>query len=443
MIERDTLRREIELTLPETSRRSDWDDVARRARRRPSRRGAVIVALAAAMLVLGTSALAETLGSGFSEWLSGEPGAPASSEDRERFAKRNEASAAPLFPETDLRQLIELEHEGRNYRLLGFRTGGAACLRLEGTDIDEGGDVACVSADELERSRSLAVPVKVDFSLHEVRPGDPPSDIATYGLAAAETRRVVLVGDDGSRAATVANGAFLSVSPGPVIEHTTLRGFAIDKDGVRRSIPLAPALTDEHDRFDTGLPLRGPPEVERTVRGGEIDWLERREPRGEPVSDALLEWNRAQWGSEPPPGSFASRVLGARGFARVVRPEPADFVRIVVAVSDDAPGEVCAGELTRGGIGGGCNPLAQLFARHPFAAGWTYAGAGSQFVTVSGIASDDVARLILFLGTGEDRRVALVHNVLFARVSRAAFPARLVAYDASGRVIGIQTVRGF
>jgi hypothetical protein len=417
----DLLRAELELVLPRTSRTADWEDVVRRAHRGRARRAAAVLALSGAALALGTAALAETLGHGFSDWLRGQPGTPASSEDRERFRTRNERSAAPLTGVTDLRELMRVEHEGRSYRLLGFRAGGAVCLRLEGTDIDEGGDVACVAADELRASQDLAVPLKVDAPLHEEGPGDPPSDNATFGLVAAEARRVVLVGDDGEREATVANGAFLSITPAPVQEHTTLEGFAIDARGVRRPMPLAPSLTDEIDLVRTGLPVRGPGDVERTVRGGRIGWLERREPRGEPVPEELLR---------------GPSMLASTAFARMILPDPHDFVR--VALGQDASGRICYAQVMRGGVGSSCDGD-RTFARQPFTAGWTYAGAGSQFVVAAGVATDDVAQLELFLGNGERRDVALRDNAFVVRAARAKFPARLVAYDAAGRVIGIHT----
>ena len=395
------------------------------------RRAVAAFALAAATALVATTALAETIGSGFSDWLSGEPGAPASSEDRERFRTRNAESFAPLVAESDVRELIRIRHAGRSYRLLGLRTGGAACLRLEGTDIDEGGDVACAPSNELERSRALAVPLKVDAPLHEQGAGDRPSELATFGLVAAETRAVVLVGDDGMREATVANGAFLSITPGPVREHTTLRAFAVDEDGHRRSIPLAPALTSEIERVETGLPVHGPGTVERVVRGGTIGWLERREPRGEPLPEGL----RRRMGHWP---------LHARmAFARLLVPDLNDFLRVVLGVRADRRNEICFAQVTRGGIGTSCTPSARAFAGRPFTGGWTYAGVGSQFVTYAGMASDDVARLELFLGTGERRPVALRDNVFVVRAARASFPARLVAYDAAGRVIGIDTTRSF
>jgi hypothetical protein len=424
---------------PNTSRvDSDWDDVVRRARGRPARRPLAVLALAAFALAVGATALAETLGHGFSEWLTGKPGQPVSAEESKRFGEQNRSSSAPFPGETDLRELLRVEHDGQTYRLLGFRTGAAVCLKIAGADADEGGDVACVAADQLTRSNDLAVPLVVDKPVYETRPGDPPSPIATYGLVAAETRHVLLQGDDGIREVAVGNGAFLAVGPGTVIDHSTLRAFAVDESGRRHPVPLSPSLTIEIDLFKSGLPLRGPDRVERRVTGGTIGWLLRREPRGEPLPERLRE----VVAPASPPAENAPYLeppaVDVSDFARMIQPHPADFLRMVLAVGRD-DGHICSFLVSRGGVGGNCINSAAAFRGPlgPLVASWAYAGAGSQFLTLSGIASDDVARLELFLGTGEHWPVPLKDNAFVARVQRAKMPGRLVAYDDEGRVIGI------
>ena len=56
----------------------------------------------------------------------------------------------------------------------------------------------------------------------------------------------------------------------------------------------------------------------------------------------------------------------------------------------------------------------------------------------SGLASDDVARLELFLATGESRPIPLRDNAWAIQAARADRPYRVVAYDREGRIIGIQ-----
>ena len=89
--------------------------------------------------------------------------------------------------------------------------------------------------------------------------------------------------------------------------------------------------------------------------------------------------------------------------------------------------------------GGGCSPLADYFSRGPVSYGTSGSG-GEQYAFVSGIASDDVDRMELYLATGERVAVALRHNVFIAEAARTKFPARLVAYDRQGRVISVENM---
>jgi hypothetical protein len=63
----------------------------------------------------------------------------------------------------------------------------------------------------------------------------------------------------------------------------------------------------------------------------------------------------------------------------------------------------------------------------------------SQYSVLTGLASDDVSRISAYLGDGQVVPVALAHNAFVARIARAQFPLRVVAYDASGLVIGVQS----
>lgn len=128
-------------------------------------------------------------------------------------------------------------------------------------------------------------------------------------------------------------------------------------------------------------------------------------------------------------------------FLRAIEPVRGDFLRLVVAESD------VGGELRRylaasTTIEGGCATSAALFARLPLSLGWGFGGAGQQLWIVSGLVSDDVARLTLFLGTGERRPVPPRDDVVIVRVQRVKFPARVVGYDRAGRVVGVVTITG-
>jgi hypothetical protein len=58
-------------------------------------------------------------------------------------------------------------------------------------------------------------------------------------------------------------------------------------------------------------------------------------------------------------------------------------------------------------------------------------------VTVNGIASDDVARIEVLLADGQHAEVPLKDNAFIVDLPRSDLPARLVAYDAAGRVINV------
>jgi hypothetical protein len=181
----------------------------------------------------------------------------------------------------------------------------------------------------------------------------------------------------------------------------------------------------------------GPTKVERKVEGGTIGWLVRRELRGQSLEDAGLDANQFLLERSPD-----DEVL----LARAITPDPQGHLPFVISLvhferrAGDPPfapqGEqVCT--LVAGG--GGCSPIARLFPPGlPFSVGAGSGFGGSQHVVVSGLASDDVERLELFLGSGERMPVPLEDNAFVVEVARLELPARLVAYDAADRVIGIE-----
>jgi hypothetical protein len=59
------------------------------------------------------------------------------------------------------------------------------------------------------------------------------------------------------------------------------------------------------------------------------------------------------------------------------------------------------------------------------------------FLTVSGVASDDVARIDALLADGQRAEVPLVDNAFLIDLPRANLPARLVAYDEEDRIIWV------
>jgi len=391
-------------------------------------------ALAATLVALVTpvgGAITRGLG-GFSDWLTGAPGQPAPAAEQRRFDAAG-ARAWAAFPERpELRELLRVGVGEANYTLYGFRSGNAVCLRLSVSGLRRAGPVlACAARSELERSRELVVPVKANVGLGWV--GDPPraaQALVSFGFVAAGVRGVELgEGPDVSSRASVANGAFLHVLDRPSRGESMRGGVVVGRDGRAQTFRLAVMRSDEHSG-GAALPPRGPARVERTVTGGTIGWFERRESRGEPLDPAL----RRQLSQGP--------RLRIGSFARVVQPDPADFLRLVVAERAGNPEEICTFLLTRGGIGGGCIPITRAFSRGPLLPSWGFSGAGQQFWIFQGVTTDVVARVEVFLATGERWPLPLRDNVVLGRIPAVKMPARVVAYDRPGRVIGVWTIRG-
>jgi hypothetical protein len=129
---------------------------------------------------------------------------------------------------------------------------------------------------------------------------------------------------------------------------------------------------------------------------------------------------------------------------RMIRPDPGQPGGIAVVAASrtgtmaDPDAILCVAELGGTGISAGCGPFEGIVERQPFTSGMTGSGA-SQYTQLSGLASDDVHELRVFLSSGDFVEVPLVDNTYRAQVGRSDFPIRLVAYDTAGRVIGIQT----
>ena len=428
------------LAPPETVEDANWPDALRRAGVRPRRRRGATFALGLA--ATGLVLLATPLGSavvrgvgGFSAWLTGEPGTRAPEPVQRELAEADRRSWA-AFPETpDVRELIQTEVDGASYTLHGFRSGNAVCLRLTVRGIPgTGPQLACAPVSELRATRDLIVPLKGNVGLGAVGPlprdpDDPPTvprAIAAFGLAADEVRAVTLVSDSGPRAALVGEGAFLHVLPRPARRARVRRAVAVALDGRRQTVPIVVFAARE----PTGIPAlrpRGPARVDHVVADGTIGWFVRREPRGEPFEGSHL-------------GRFLPRHTLGR-FARLVQPDPLDFLRMIVAENDlGERAGVCYYLVTRGGAGGTCASLSEVFRRGPLALTWGFSGQGQQFWIASGLASDDVARVAVFLATGERRDAPLKDNVVIVRLPAAKLPARIVGYDEAGRVVAVETV---
>jgi hypothetical protein len=435
-----------------------WADVLRRAsvvsdapvRRgtRRRRRLTVLVFATGALLALGLSPVGGALARGFgdfSAWLTGAPGQPAS-EDAQRAFEEGSARSWLKFPDgPKLRSLITTGAAGGRFELFGFRTGDSLCLRLtvEGIASDAPPALGCAPLAELRRADAPAVTVIVDYSFgrQDVAPNEegyvPARASASFGVVADGVEAVELETNEERVAAIVGSNAFLAVTENPPLGLRTKELEAMGARGERVAVPLAEAPFG-----DFGAPARpgvapGPTKIERRVEGGTIGWLLRREERGQSLEEAGIDASQI---------GFLGRAGSELRFARVISPDTQGHLPYVVAIfhferaPTDPPfapqGEhVCT--LVAGG--GGCSPIAHLFPPGiPFSVGTGSGYGGSQHVIVDGLASDDVARLELFLADGERMRVPLEDNVYVVEVARLKFPARLVAYDAEGRVIGIE-----
>jgi hypothetical protein len=432
------LTEELDRLVPLTAVVGDWDAIVRRARARQLRRRLTLLALSTASLLLMLAltplggAVVRGVG-GFSDWLTGTPGPPATPSAQSTFDKANRFPDHPR-----LHELLRVNVGERRFFLFGFTTRQVVCLRVTVRALSGAGpQAACASRADLRRSGDLVLPIKANLGMGHVGrvPPTVPKYLLTFGLAVSQVNRVEVEADTGPTAAVVRNGAFLHVlQPGRhgvwarAVKATTRSGRA-------ELVPLSVEASGARP-LRTGLKPHGPATVERDVKGGTIGWFARREPRGESARQAGLT------------------ALGGccTGFVRVIHPDPGDF--LAVAIGDRTlvphlprrarvPGlnAICVGELTRGGLGAGCG-LHGLFSEGPLALSWGFSGAGQQFWVVSGVVSDDVARIEVFQGDGRRWAAPLRDNATAFRVLRAKFPARIVGYDIAGRVIAIKTLRG-
>jgi hypothetical protein len=425
---------------------ADWSEILQRSgetQRRRRRRLSVSAVASAGVLALALSPLSGAVTravGGFSDWLLGTPGTPTSPAVQRQFE-----TATPFPGSPRLHEILHVTLDRRRFVLYGFETRQVVCLRVAAQALaDAGPQAACVSRADLRRSGDLVLPVKANLSVGHLgrlprsvkdRP-TLPRYVLTFGVAAHDVVRVDVRTDRGTSRAALRNGAFLHVfRPGRrgVWAHAVIARTAARRAEV---VPLSVQVSGQPS-LRTGLRPRGPGRVDRVVTGGRIGWFVHREPRGVSPAQAHVEL----------PGC-------CRGYARVIQPDPDDFLRMLISdrslspipreVPHQKPGghRICFGALTRGGLGSSCTTLENLFRERPLALSWGFSGAGQRLWLVQGLASDDVRRIEVFLGSGEHWRAPLRDNVTVFRVQRAKFPARVVAYDAGGQVIAVQTIRG-
>jgi hypothetical protein len=429
----------------------DWDTLLDRARRPDRRRrfAFAFASVAAAAVVVATAtplrgAIANVF-SDFSAWIAGTPGTPASEEEQRAFDEANARSWVAFPGSPKLRQLIHLESDGVAYDLVGFRSGGSLCIRVTAAGAADDSRLTCAPIEEL---RQDDVPVRVLLADWGVGRGDKEATIGfdtyhssraqiTAGIAADGVNAIDLSDDQGRHRVAVQSNAFLYVAERPEVGQRVSDIRAEVAGGRSVDVPFTTVAWGPAPGFGgaAGEP-QGPTKVDRVVNGGTVAWIDRRENRGEELGARLRERVRSMRFSE-------------LDFARLLTPDPGSAKRIAVTVGrlEHPPPNfaarhqvVCAWVIEHdGAAGGGCGTLAELFARTPFTGGYSVSGAGDQYATFAGLASDDVDRMEIFTATGNEIDVPLRDNVFLAEVALARLPVKMVAYDDGGRVIGIET----
>jgi hypothetical protein len=451
MIDVDSLlRSELDRLVPIDSRR-DWDAVAAGAglrRQHQMRRwtmAAAIIVLAA-LVGLGTplgAALVRSLDD-FSAWLTGQPGTPASQTEQQAFEEANARTWLHFPKDTQLRHLISAKADGSTIELLGFRSGTSAlCLRLHVTGKAHWATLHCAPLAELRRAGGPARPVMVDEAIgkgnksawYGIDRFHSSSLQITAGIVTDSVRSVVLDDDAGRHEVRPVANAFLYIAETPDVGQRVKRIWARTDRGLI-PIPFVPTPFG----FGGGPPTRPAPPapvVERQVNGGRVGWLEQRESRGEPL-DVLPAGIRAGilGRREGLPHRPTSNVL----YGRVLTPDPDRPARIVLTLNanrPDGPAEgLCTWFVTKGSSGGGCAAYPGTFKRTLIPGSLSSGGSGA-FVTLSGVASDDVARIEALLADGQQADVPFKDNAFMVDLPGANLPARLIAYDSAGRVIDV------
>jgi hypothetical protein len=421
----------------------DWDAVVagsglkrERARRRLTAGAALVVAAAAIGLATPLGAAIARGLDGFSAWITGQPGSPASSQEQRSFDRANTRSWISFPKGTKLRRLITQHVGNTDVELLGFRSGTSTlCLRLT---VQGRSRTSTQSCAPLAALRVTGAPVRVFLVDQPIGKGTKrawygvehirSSNLQiTAGVAADSVRSVVLRDDQGRHEVAAKSNAFLYVAQAPEVAQRVTSISARTATGLV-SVPFSPSPFG----FGGYSPPPAAPTVpiQRKVTGGKIGWLERHETRGLPLS-AL-------------PKRMHQGLLGLRRsqivFGRVVTPDPTLPLRVVLTLNahraGGPPAGLCTSLVGPSGGGSGCSAYPDLFKTSPVSVGLSGDGPG-EFVRVDGVVSDDVDHLRALLADRQWLPVPLVDNAFVVSLSRSNLPARLVAYDRDGKVIGV------
>jgi hypothetical protein len=472
------IERELQRMAPRTHALPNWADVVsrsaaikRRAASFPLRdriglrrvprgrqRWILISALIAALLAVASALAASgvTPFGSIRSWLDGKPGEPASAAEQAGFSVRNDASYVAFPTSTKVRLVDETTAASRQFHLLGFTSGTSLCLRLIRADLPAGrGRNECVTLRELRLAASPAlVASEADFTVN-----DPPDNVdGIFGFADDTVRSVQYRRAPGPwRSVQVKNNVFVALDAkrsvsrhGSVLE-PIVQVRAVTRGGRIVTVPFVSGAAD----YTAGLPtqpsylkleaatpaqLPGPTKADRILRAGTIRWLVQHEPRGN-------AWQ---------PASLMGQ-LGTLAYARAIKPDPDGslaeglFVirlRSATRVPHAIVGELILCEQPLGpfseGGGEGCfypsSPNSLFPSGQSFVTSDT--GSGGQIMDLTGAAADGVAGLKLFLASGRVVPAVLKDNAFTVSAPSDQMPGKLVAYDSTGRVLGLQLFPG-
>src|SRR5207253_1635563 len=222
-----------------------------------------------------------------------QPGTPVSKPEQRAFDRANRRSWLGFPAGTKLRRLIRVSHlsRGRTVELLGFRSGSTLCLQIVVSGKTRTSTMSCAPLAELRHSISPVHPVLVDSGFgkgkkrawYGVDRYQSTAIQVTAGIAADEVRRVIVEDDSGRHTLRAESNAFLYVAPNPDVGQRVTHIWARTGNALI-PVPFAPApfgfggVVGGQDEV-----IAGPTKVERHVQDGTIGWLDRREPRGEPL----------------------------------------------------------------------------------------------------------------------------------------------------------------
>lgn len=405
-----------------------------RLRAHPALVAAAVVVVV--LLVVG-AALAAALG-GFSHWLSGTPGRTAPPAVQAQFAANNAHSFSGFPVGTVLHQLL-VEHTGRaTYVLYGFRSGDQLCLRLVARGSSgRRAALSCAPRLALVHARAPVEVAMIDDPIglpHRLPPHrgvlSANDASASFGFVADNVSRVALSANGQTEQAKVANDAFLAVRMHPGRGSRVETVEATLRNGRTAAIPFSPALGPPSLQQVRGA-IPGPHTVQRRLGAGTIGWLNHHQARGQSLAQAHI-----------PRSKLIGYRSGGIAYARVLRPDPRSNVRVVAFLIGKRGHNLCFGVFVGGGGGGGEGCSVRL-APTPLNTMLSLGAGGGQFAVLGGLARDGVATLNLYLADGERWPVPLSNNAFAIEVPRDKFPVALVAYDAAGRIVGIDPNRGF